>query len=295
MARKKVERRMKITKVLNNNTVLALKDNGMECVVLGSGIGFSKKVNSLVDQDKIEKIYVLETSEIVDNLILLLQDVPVNFIMTTFEIINFAKENYFIYLQDYIYVTLTDHLYNAYKKYLANQYMIPKLPDLSQDYPIHYQISEQALKIFNQNFNIQLPSEEINAIALHFINSESQLIDGKVKIVDDSDAVSQIFEDTLKELNIIRKSHNQKLFERFFIHIRYFKDRIKTNHRQQHNKSLDRNFLNQLKETNYDAYQIVQKIKLRLQQELNIFIDTNEEIYLIIHIERLMEGQNNDN
>lgn len=286
---------MKITKVLNNNTVLALKDNGVECVVLGSGIGFGKKINNIINQAKIEKIYVLETSEIADNLMLLLQDVPINFIMTTFEIISFAQKKYFIYLQDYIYVTLTDHLYNAYKRYLANQYIAPKLPDLSRDYPLHYQISEHALQIFNQNFNIQLPSLEINAIALHFINSESKLINGKVEITDGSDDVFRIFEETLKEMNIVRQTYNQKLFERFFIHIRYFKDRIKAQHHKKHNKSLDRNFLNKLKETNYDAYQIVQKIKLRLQQELNILIDINEEIYLIIHIERLLEVKDNDN
>ena len=56
---------MKIEKVLNNNVIQAL-DNNVEYIVMGKGLGFQKKVGDLVDKEKIEKTFVLENTEVVE-------------------------------------------------------------------------------------------------------------------------------------------------------------------------------------------------------------------------------------
>ena len=56
---------MKIEKVLNNNVIQAL-DNNVEYIVMGKGLGFQKKVGDLVDKEKIEKTFVLENTEEVE-------------------------------------------------------------------------------------------------------------------------------------------------------------------------------------------------------------------------------------
>lgn len=51
---------MKIVKVYNNNVVQALDSQGREIIVMGKGLGFQKKVDQCLDQDKIEKTFVLQ-------------------------------------------------------------------------------------------------------------------------------------------------------------------------------------------------------------------------------------------
>lgn len=279
---------MRIKKILNNNTVLVVRNDNMECVVLGSGIGFSRKVNDVINLEKIEKIFVLETEEKMNNFSILLKDVPIKFITTSFEIIDYAKEKYFLYLQDYIYVTLTDHFYNAYNRYIKGEYIEPLIPKIEGKYDNHYKISKKALEIFNTKFDINLPDKEVNAIALHFINSESKIITEDINENDFSENIFNIFYDVLEKLNIKRGDKNREVYDRFFIHIRYFRDRIR-NQNKVINKSLDAELLEDLKVKNDEAYNIVKEIKYRLRKNLNVEIDTNEEIYLIIHIERLIE------
>ena len=66
---------MKIEKVLNNNVVQAL-DNNVEYIVMGKGLGFQKRVGDLVDKEKIEKTFVLENTEAVEEWSRVYVDLP---------------------------------------------------------------------------------------------------------------------------------------------------------------------------------------------------------------------------
>ena len=48
---------MKITKVINNNVVSSVDNNGIEIVVMGRGIGFRKRENDELEEEKIQKIF----------------------------------------------------------------------------------------------------------------------------------------------------------------------------------------------------------------------------------------------
>ena len=43
---------MKIIKVINNNTVCVLDENGREQIVSGKGVGFGKKCGEAADTDR---------------------------------------------------------------------------------------------------------------------------------------------------------------------------------------------------------------------------------------------------
>ena len=49
---------MKVKKVINNNVIISENEQGSEIIVMGSGIGFKKKVSDVVDSQLIEKTYV---------------------------------------------------------------------------------------------------------------------------------------------------------------------------------------------------------------------------------------------
>lgn len=48
---------MQVAKILNNNQVICLDDNGKECIAVGKGLGFGVSVGDNVVTDKIEKCF----------------------------------------------------------------------------------------------------------------------------------------------------------------------------------------------------------------------------------------------
>lgn len=51
---------MRIEKVINNNVISALDDQGREIVAMGRGIGFQKKSGQEIKAAQVEKIFHLE-------------------------------------------------------------------------------------------------------------------------------------------------------------------------------------------------------------------------------------------
>ena len=81
---------MKIEKVLNNNVVQAL-DNNVEYIVMGKGLGFQKRVGDLVDKEKIEKTFVLENTEAVEEWSRVYVDLPDGEMQVFLNILTFAE------------------------------------------------------------------------------------------------------------------------------------------------------------------------------------------------------------
>ena len=59
---------MKIEKVLNNNVVVALDENGAETVLMGRGLGFGRRAGDEAPPDKVEKRFTLHSDQLSDRL-----------------------------------------------------------------------------------------------------------------------------------------------------------------------------------------------------------------------------------
>lgn len=81
---------MQIKKILNNNVVQAL-DNNVEYIVMGKGLGFQKKVGDLVDKEKIEKTFVLENTEAVEEWSRVYVNLPDGEMQVFLNILTFAE------------------------------------------------------------------------------------------------------------------------------------------------------------------------------------------------------------
>ena len=64
---------MRIVKVINNNNLCVLDDDGREQIVSGKGIGFGKKYGDNVDISQIQKTYLITDSELQKKMISLLK------------------------------------------------------------------------------------------------------------------------------------------------------------------------------------------------------------------------------
>ncbi len=106
---------MIIKKIFNNNAVVAKDCANREIVAMGCGIAFKMNIGEVLDESKIEKTFILKEKEASERFKLLLEDVDSEIVSLCYDIIEYAKNLLDVELNDYVYVTLTDHINNAIK------------------------------------------------------------------------------------------------------------------------------------------------------------------------------------
>lgn len=200
----------RIVQALNNNVALVKDEYGEQAVVMGLGLTFNKSKGDLIVTNKIEKVF-FKNSESKKNFLTLLKDVPLDFITVTYDVIDSLSAKYSYPVQEYLYVTLTDHIYFSYKAILDGSYQESKLPRISQDYSQEYAMASEALEIFRQKLSADFPDDEVERIALHFINAKS--VDIKVK-TSQTGAAKNILEKVQKFWSsiILRETRTMLIF-----------------------------------------------------------------------------------
>ena len=212
----------RIIQSLNNNAALVRNEHGEQAVVMGLGITFQKKKGDLIVKDKIENIFSLKNDEAKENFLTLLKDIPLDFISATYTVINHLVTTYHYPVQEYLYVTLTDHIYCAYQAVLKNTYQESKLPNISAEYPLEYKMAREALAMFREKLLKDFPNDEIGRIALHLINAKGETIHPTSEEQDISKKIITDVEQILTENGIKRSKENSNFYDRFMIHLSYF-------------------------------------------------------------------------
>ena len=106
---------MQNEKILNNNVVQAL-DNNVEYIVMGKGLGFQKKVGDLVDKEKIEKTFVLENTEAVEEWSRVYVNLPDGEMQVFLNILTFAEAVLQTKFDPSFFIALADHLHYAIER-----------------------------------------------------------------------------------------------------------------------------------------------------------------------------------
>ncbi len=268
----------RIVQALNNNVALVKDKYGEQAVVMGLGITYKKSKGDLIVSDKIEKVFSLKGSESKENFLTLLRDVPLDFITVTYDVIDSLSSKYHYPVQEYLYVTLTDHIYCAYRAILDNTYQRSDISRLRQDYQQEYQMATEALAIFRSKLLNDFPDDEIGKIALHFINAKSQKVDDKKLKVRTAKTI-------LEQYEIKRTKTNANFYDRLMVHLTYFIEYL--------DRSRDDNLSllemeDQIKQTYPKAYQIADEIYRIITTETGIDNFRSERFYIALHIQRLL-------
>lgn len=275
----------RIIQSLNNNAALVKNENGEQAVVMGLGITFQKKKGDLIAKDKIENIFSLKNDEVKEKFLTLLKDIPLDFISATYTTINYLVTTYHYPVQEYLYVTLTDHIYCSYQSVLKNSYQESRLPDISSEYPLEYQMAQEALQMFRAKLSVDFPDDEIGRIALHFINAKGETIHQTNEEQDISKKITVEVEQILLDNGIKRTKENSNFYDRFMIHLSYFFNYLdRTNQSNDSISSLE----SYIKMESPKAYQIGSQIFDAIKNILAEPINDDERFYIVLHIQRLL-------
>ncbi len=272
---------MKIAKILNNNVVVVLDEQGREQVVMGRGLAFQKHPGDLVPKENIEKVFALQSDELVQRLGELLSQIPLEVMTTCDRIIGLAVQR-LGKLQESLYITLTDHCYFAIerqKKGLAIKNVL--LWDIKRLYPKEFELGQQARAIIAKRLDVELGEDEAGFIALHLVTA--QLHSEMPEVMHVTRVMQEILQ--LVKYSLQLEYDEESLsYQRFVTHLKFFAQRMLTRTVVADD---DATLHSAVKENYGKAWVCAEKIARHLQKSYQRELTTEEIMFLTIHIERV--------
>ncbi|BAC13839.1 transcriptional antiterminator [Oceanobacillus iheyensis HTE831] len=272
-----------VKKPLNNNVLIAQDNYQNEVVLIGSGIGFNFKENDSVEEEFVEKLFVLRDQEQQDQYKKIVPQIDEYLLQKIIDSINMIQKRSSEILNEKVHVALTDHLLFAINRLEKGMAIInPFLSETKILYPLEYEIAADIVDFLNQQLDINLPDGEIGFIALHVhsaiynrkisdINRYSQLITQLINIIETKLSI-KIDRAGIEYIRLVR-------------HIRYTIDRLVEGEVVQEPKKIA-----ELLKTEYPiCYNLSWKLMKIIQQTLKKPVYEAEAVYLTMHLQRLYQ------
>lgn len=272
---------MRVDKVINNNVISAM-ENDKEVVVMGRGIGFRMKQGMEVPKEKIEKIFRLDNPNSMNQFQTLLENLPLNHLQLSTEIIEYAKSVLNRKLNHNIFLTLTDHINFSIERYKQNMmFSNPLLREVKNFYKEEYLIGEYAIALIERQLGIHFPVDEAASIALHIVNAEyntrmSDTIDMTNIIQAVLGIVRDFFQMDLDETSIS--------YERLITHLRFLAQRI---YSKEMLSSENSEFYVTIARMYPEEYRCSLKIRDYIYETYKHMVTDEEVSYLAVHIKRV--------
>lgn len=274
---------MKIIKIVNNNIVTSLDEQNREIIVMGRGLGFGRKPGMPIEDEKVEKVFRLNSAGENQKLVDIIQDIPLEHIKVADQIIEYAKSILGERLKETIYLSLIDHIDGAIDRYKNQiQFTNPLLWEIKQYYPSEFKVGVQSLSILRKMLGIELPVDEAAFIALHFITAE---YDTKMDVTFD---IPRLIDDIIA---IVESEFSIKIdkesihYERFITHLKFFAARVLQ--AKQMPDDDDFLFRNMIRDQYKKSYACAQMIRQHLGECCKVAISEEEVVYLTVHIKRV--------
>ena len=215
---------MNIQKIINNNVISAVNDKNEEVVVMGRGIGFKAHAGDAIDETKIEKVFRIENETISRQFQEILENIPLEHMQLTEEIISKAKEVLKVKLNQSIYVTLTDHINFAIQRQKEGVRLKNALLwEIKEFYRNEYQIGQYAIELLNEKIKTDFTEDEAGFIALHIVNAEYNTS------INNTFVMTNMIQDMLKfiqETMGCEYNENSIHYERYLAHLKFRARRI---------------------------------------------------------------------
>lgn len=276
---------MQIQKVLNNNVVIALDENGEETVLMGRGLGFGRRTGDDAPADLIQKRFTLHAEQLSDRFQQLLTSIPLPHFLLSERIIDRAKRTLSATLSDSIYVTLPDHISAAIERHKQGiELSNPLLWDIRQFYPEEYRAGCAAVDLIREEMNITFPEDEAAFIAMHFVNAEGG---GELPEVYDMTCLMQRVFALVREHCGMEPDRDAVDFYRFVTHLKFLAHRIAAG---QSYGDHDADLLPPVQKKYPAAFACAQAVCRSILEEYGLDTGKNELLYLTLHIARVTDA-----
>lgn len=276
---------IKIKKSLNHNAVISVNNNEKEFLLIGKGIGFSKEKDDYIELNNTIKVYPIKYSVQDEKFFELVNEIPEDLILMVEATLNKIEPMLEAKLNYSLIFILSSHIHYAVQREEKFDSM-----DLSYDYqlahiyPKEYQVAKYAVDFLRNEYGLHLKDAEIVFFTFHFVNAmQGPNINNNA--VKTAEILIDIIE-TVEKYAPAKIDKNSIHFSRFLIHIRYFLIRHEEGGKT--NKELD-TLSDYVTQKFPEASKVVKKISEVLINKYNIDCSYEENLYMTLHTQRLIE------
>lgn len=284
------EEHMKVIKVINNNNLCVLDDDGKEQIVSGKGIGFGKKYGDKVDSSQIQKTYLITDSELQKKMISMLKEIPLEYMNFTNDMVEYIKTVYPSKLNESLLVTLSDHIAFAIeRKKNGIEFTNPLINSIEESYPQELSLGEYLVEEMDKRLGIRMTRDEAGFIAMHIINAR---LDTKISDVYD---ITKMINGCVEIAEYYYKGKINKdtvSYERFLTHLKYLAQRLFQNKPLSQTLSEDDVFVSMIKKTCNKHYKCALCIQDYILKTYKKTINEDELITLAIHLKKVSNESN---
>lgn len=273
----------RVTKALNHNAILAVKENSTkEYLLLGKGIGFGKKVTEYVKPEEDVRIYALKSDSERGNARELVRDMNPVYLEISNAILKKAEEE-FGKIDRSILFPMADHIAFAVERIKkGEQISNPLTQDIQVLFYKEYKIAQLAEELIKQEEGIDIDEDEIGYIALHVHSSicDENVSDAMQIAAAVRECIAMIEDETGSKIDVQTLSYN-----RLMNHVKYMAARGMTGEelKLDINEYIEKQFPN--------SFQIADAVCKHLSRALSIELPEVEVGYLAMHIERVCASE----
>lgn len=279
---------MRIKQVLNNNVVSAVDASGVELILTGRGLGFNTTAGDDVPENNIEKIFRLDDDKIYSRFKVLLNEIPVEIVQLTDDIVKLAQTSLNYQLSEGLYVSLADHLNFALERIRAGMEIHNPLQwEVRNFYQKEYLVGHQALALIASRTGVLLPDAEACSIALHIVNAGMNNQDNQVMEI--TRLIYQI-------QNIVKYWFGMAIYEqsinyhRFITHVKFFAQRVINGVVLDNDDEILFTEINQRHEKTLGCVNAISEF---IRKNYNHQMTKSEKLYLTVHIYNVMHRNQN--
>ena len=273
----------RITKILNHNSFMGIESkNDQECLSMGKGVAFGKKVGQTVSVTGDARVYSLkeltdrgEAKEIIKSVSPLCLELAN-------EVLDQAEEE-FGKVDRSILFTMADHLDFAVRRIQnGEQISNPLTDDIRIMFYKEYKVAGCIRDLLKEKLGIRIDEHEIGYIALHV---HAAIVDENVSQAMEiartvRECICMVEEETGKSIDVMSLSYN-----RLMNHVRYMVARAI------HGEKLKMS-LNDYMSVKFPVpYMTAEKICRKMEKSLKLPIPDIEIGYLAMHLERMMDRE----
>ena len=273
----------RITKILNHNSFMGIESkNDQECLIMGKGVAFGKKVGQTVSVTGDARVYSLkeltdrgEAKEIIKSVSPLCLELAN-------EVLDQAEEE-FGKVDRSILFTMADHLDFAVRRIQnGEQISNPLTDDIRIMFYKEYKVAGCIRDLLKEKLGIRIDEHEIGYIALHV---HAAIVDENVSQAMEiartvRECICMVEEETGKSIDVMSLSYN-----RLMNHVRYMVARAI------HGEKLKMSLNDYMSVKFPGPYMTAEKICRKMEKSLKLPIPDIETGYLAMHLERMMDRE----
>lgn len=273
----------RIIKILNHNSFMGIESkNDQECLIMGKGVAFGKKVGQTVSVTGDARVYSLkeltDRGEAKD----IIKSVSPLCLELANEVLDQAEEE-FGKVDRSILFTMADHLDFAVRRIQnGEQISNPLTDDIRIMFYKEYKVAGCIRDLLKEKLGIRIDEHEIGYIALHV---HAAIVDENVSQAMEiartvRECICMVEEETGKSIDVMSLSYN-----RLMNHVRYMVARAI------HGEKLKMSLNDYMSVKFPGPYMTAEKICRKMEKSLKLPIPDIEIGYLAMHLERMMDRE----